>query len=65
MTNSDVNEQGYCYRLVMLMDKVYHFSDINKKGNRYQLVMLIDRGYSVMQMNWPFLVMGKSHKLMK
>ncbi len=25
--------------------------------------MLMDRGYLVMQMNWPFLVTGKSHKL--
>ncbi len=65
MTISDVNEQGYCYQLVMLMDRVYHFSDVNEKGNRYQLVMLMDRGYSVMQMYWPFLGMGKSHKLIK
>jgi hypothetical protein len=65
MTISDVNEQGYCYRLVMLMDRVYHFSDVNKKGYHYQLVMVMDRGYSVMQMNWPFLVMGKSHNLIK
>jgi hypothetical protein len=62
MTISDVNEQGYCYRLVMLMDRVYHFSE---KGNCYQLVMLMDRGYLVMQMNWPFLVTGKLHKLIK
>ncbi len=61
MTISDVNEQGYCYRLVMLMDRVYHFSDANEKG----LVMFMDRGYSVMQMNWPFLVTGKLHKLIK
>ncbi len=43
----------------MLRDRVYHFSDVNEKGNCYQLVMLMDRGYSVMQINWPFLVMGK------
>jgi hypothetical protein len=65
MTISDVNEQGYCYQLVMLMDRVYHFSDVNEEGNYYQLVMLMDRGYSVMQMNWPFLVTDKSHKLIK
>ena len=65
MTISDVNEQGYCNQLVLLMDRVYHFSDVNEKGNHYQLVMLMDRGYLVMQMNWPFLVMGKSHKLIK
>ncbi len=65
MTISDVNEQGYCYQLVMLMDRVYHFSGVNEKGNHYQLVLLMDRGYSVMQMNWPILVMGKSHKLIK
>jgi hypothetical protein len=65
MTISDVNEQGYCYRLVMLTDWVYHFSDVNEKGNCYQWVLLMDRGYLVMQMNWPFLVMGKSHKLIK
>jgi hypothetical protein len=47
----------------MLMDRVYHLSDVNEKGNRYQLVLLMDRGYSVMQMNWPILVMGKLHKL--
>ncbi len=45
------------------MDRVYHFSDVNEKGNCYQLVLLMDRGYLVMQMNWPILVMGKSHKL--
>ncbi len=65
MTISDVNEQGYCYRLVMLMDRVYHFSDVNEKGNRYQSVLLMDRGYSVMQMKWPILVTGKLHKLIK
>jgi hypothetical protein len=27
--------------------------------------LLMDRGYSVMQMNWPILVMGKLHKLIK
>ncbi len=65
MTISDVNEQGYHYRLVILMDRVYHFSDGNEKGNCYQLMLLMDRGYSVMQMNWPILVMGKSHKHIK
>jgi hypothetical protein len=65
MTISDVNEQGYCYRLVMLMDRVYHFSDVNEMGNCYQLVLLMDSGYLVMQMNWPILVMGKLHKLIK
>ncbi len=49
----------------MLMDRVYHFSDVNEKGNCYQLVLLMDRGYSVMQMNWPNLVMGRLHKLIK
>jgi hypothetical protein len=44
MTISDVNELGYCYRLVMLMDRVYHFSDVNEKGNHYQLVLLMDGG---------------------
>jgi hypothetical protein len=65
MTISDVNEQGYCNQLVMLMDRVYHFSDVNEKGNCYQLVMLMDRGYLVLQINWPFLVTGKLHKLIK
>jgi hypothetical protein len=65
MTISDVNEQGYFYRLVMLIDRVYHFSDVNEKGNRYQLVLLMDGGYSVMQMNWPILVTGKPHNLIK
>jgi hypothetical protein len=65
MTNSDVNEQGYCYRLVMLMDRVCYFSYVNEKGNCYQLVLLMDRGYLVMQMNWPILVMGKWHKIIK
>jgi hypothetical protein len=31
MTLSDDNEQGYHYRLVMFMDRVYHFSDVNEK----------------------------------
>jgi hypothetical protein len=65
MTIIDVNEQGYCYQLLMLMDRVYHLSYVNEKGNHYQFVMLMNRGYLVMQMNWPFLVMGKSHKLIK
>ncbi len=65
MTISNVNEQGYCYQLVMSMDRVYHFSDVNEKGNCYQLVMLMDRGYLVMQMSWLYLVMGKLHKLVK
>jgi hypothetical protein len=65
MTLSDANEQGYHYRLVMFMDRVYHFSDVHEKGYCYQLVMLMDRGYLVMQMNWPFLVMGKLHNLIK
>jgi hypothetical protein len=65
MTISDVNEQGYHYQLVMLIDRVYHFSDATEKAKRYQLVMLMDRGYSVMQVNWPFLVTGKLHKFIK
>jgi hypothetical protein len=65
MTISDVNEQGYHYRLVMIMDRVYYFSYVNEKGNHYQLVMLMDRGYLAMQMNWPYLVTGKSHKFIK
>jgi hypothetical protein len=44
MTISDVNEQGYRYQLVMLMDRMYHFSDVNEMGNRYQLAMLMDGG---------------------
>ncbi len=50
MTIRDVNEQGYRSRMVMLRDRKYHFSDVK---------------YLVMQMNWPFLVMGKSRKLIK
>jgi hypothetical protein len=65
MTISDVNEQGYHYQLVMLMDRVYHFSDVNEKGNCYQLVLLMDRRFLVVQMNWPILVTGKLHKLIK
>ncbi len=42
MTISDVNVQGYCYRLVMLTDRVYHFSDVNEKGDCYQSLMLMD-----------------------
>ncbi len=49
----------------MLMGRVYRFSDVNEKGNRYQLVLLMDSGYLVMQMNWPILVMGKLHNLIK
>ncbi len=30
MAISDVNEQGYCNQLVMLIDRVYHFSDVNE-----------------------------------
>ncbi len=31
MTIGDVNEQVYCFRLVMFMDRGYHFGDVNKK----------------------------------
>ena len=65
MTISDVNEQGYRYQLMMLMDRVYHFSDVNEMGNCYQLVLLMDSRYSVMQMNWPILGMGKLYKPIK
>ncbi len=50
MTIGDLNEQGYCYQLVMLMDRVYHFSDVNEMGNHYQLVLLMDSGYSVIDL---------------
>jgi hypothetical protein len=67
MKISDVNEQEYRYGLVMLMDRVYHFSDVDEKGNHYQSVLLMDRGrgYSVMKLNRPILVMSKLHKLIK
>ncbi len=35
MTIGDVNEQGYCFRLVMFMDRRYPFGDVNKQ---YRLV---------------------------
>ncbi len=31
MTIGDVNEQGYCFWLVMFMDRRYCFGDINEK----------------------------------
>ncbi len=31
MTIGGVNEQGYCFRLVMFMDKMYCFGDVNVK----------------------------------
>ncbi len=31
MTIGDVNEQEYCFQLVIFMDRVYHFSDVNEK----------------------------------
>ncbi len=31
MTIGDVNEQGHCFRLVIFMDRRYHFGDINEK----------------------------------
>jgi hypothetical protein len=31
MTIGDVKEQGYCFWLVMLMDKRYSFGDVNEK----------------------------------
>jgi hypothetical protein len=31
MTIGDVNEQKYHFRLVMFMDRVYHFGDVNEK----------------------------------
>jgi hypothetical protein len=31
MTIGDVNEQEYCFSLVMFMDKVYHFGKVNEK----------------------------------
>jgi hypothetical protein len=58
MTIGDVNKQGYCFELVMFMDKRYSFGDVNEKD--VFLVMLMDSRYVVMQMNWPFLVTGES-----
>ncbi len=31
MTMGDVNEKGYCFRLVMFMDRRYCFGDVNEK----------------------------------
>ncbi len=31
MTIGDVNEQGYCFQLVMFMDMRYCFGDVNEK----------------------------------
>jgi hypothetical protein len=31
MTLGDVNEQGYCFRMVMFMDKRYPFGDVDVK----------------------------------
>jgi hypothetical protein len=31
MTIGDVNEQGYCFPLVMFMDRRYCFGDVNGK----------------------------------
>ncbi len=31
MTIGDVYEQGYCFQLVMFMDRRYRFGDINEK----------------------------------
>ncbi len=31
MTIGDVNEQVYCFRLVMFMDRRYRFGDVNEK----------------------------------
>ncbi len=33
MTIGDVNEQGYCFLLVMFMDRRYPFGDLNEKVN--------------------------------
>ncbi len=34
-------------------------------GTLIAVKLLMDRGYLVMQMNWPILVTGKLHKLIK
>ncbi len=31
MTIGDVNEQWYCFRLMMFMDRRYGFGDVNEK----------------------------------
>ncbi len=31
MTIGDVNEQEYCFQLMMFIDRVYLFSDVNEK----------------------------------
>ncbi len=31
MTIGDVYEQGYCFRLVMFMNRRYRFGDVNEK----------------------------------
>ncbi len=65
MTIGDVIEQGYQFQLVMLMDREYLLKDVNEKGYHFWMVIFMDRVYLVMQMNWPFLVMVESHKLIK
>ncbi len=32
MTIGDVNEQGYCFQLVMFMDRRYCYCDVNEKA---------------------------------
>jgi hypothetical protein len=51
MTIDDVNEQGYCFCLVMFMDRRYCFGDVNEKVyfsdvnilGELKLVMLMNR----------------------
>ncbi len=57
MTIGDVYEQGYCFWLVMFMDRRYHFGDVNEKVyfsdvnklGKGQLVMLMNR---IVVFNW-------------
>ncbi len=57
MTFGDVYEQGYCFRLVIFIDRRYRFGDVNErvyfndvnKLGKWQLVMLMNR---IVIFNW-------------
>ncbi len=40
MTIGDVNEQEYCFRLVMFMDRGYQYGDVKEKVYRSDVIKL-------------------------
>ncbi len=60
MTIGDVNEQEYCFRLVMFMDRGYQYGDVNEKVY-FNDVIKLGEWQLVMLMNWSIVSIGDVH----